>query len=53
MRAVKRQVTWIRYFTGTAAYSDIQSITCRDGAMKPPFKSLVDADSPGDFAYEA
>lgn len=53
MRPVKPQMTQLRYFTGTAAFFDIQSKTCRDQTMKPTFKSLANADSPGDFAYEA
>ena len=53
VRAVKPQIAQLRYLTGTAVFSDIQSKTCRDQTMKPTFKSLVNADLPGDFAYEA
>lgn len=53
MGAVKPEITQLRCFTGTAAFSDKQSRTCRDEFVKPTLKSLVNADSPGDFAYEA
>lgn len=53
MGAVKPQITQLRCFTGTAAFSDTQSKTCRDEFVKPTLKSPVNTNSPGDFAYEA